>query len=165
MPPIRSDGIAVYVYRNAKNTGAHEFLQLHRSANTGEYQHSWQTVYGGIQERPADQPPETAVQAALRELKEETGLTPTSMWQVEYLESFYFMPHDYVLVMPVFAVEVSPNATITLNDEHDAYRWIHETEIHTAFMWRTQREALRHLLNELDAPTAARQFLTVKLPK
>ena len=160
MPPIRSDGIAVYIYRNSPlPPHTREFLQLHRSANTGEYQHSWQTVYGGVHDG------ETAVQAALRELQEESGLTPIQMWQVEYLESFYFMPHDYVLVMPVFAVEVSPSATVTLNEEHDAFRWVPESAIPTVFMWRTQRDALSHLLAELHSPTAARQFLTVKLPR
>src|SRR5277367_2909960 len=104
MPDIRADAIAVYVYRRIK-TGF-EFLQIHRSAATGEYQHSWQTVYGGVEKLPSGKD-ETAVQAALRELREETGLAPIRMWQVEYLESFYFKPHDYVLVMPVFAAEVA----------------------------------------------------------
>ncbi len=154
MPPIRADGIAVYIYRK---TPALEFLQIHRSANTGEYQHSWQTVYGGVE------PGETAVQAALRELREETNLTPLRMWQVEYLESFYFMPHDYVLVMPVFAVEVAPDATITLNHEHDAHRWVAEREIGESFMWRTQREALKYLLEALHSGSAAMKYLTVSL--
>jgi len=166
MPKIRCDGIAVYVYRNSPlPPHTREFLQLHRSSNTGEYQHSWQTVYGGIEDRPGAAMPETAVEAALRELKEETGLSPINMWQVEYLESFYFMPHDYVLVMPVFAVEVAHDALITLNDEHDEFRWVPESAIPATFMWRTQREALTHLLAELHSPTAARQFLTIKLPK
>lgn len=163
MPNIRADGIAVYVYRQAA-PGRYEFLQLHRSASTGEYQHSWQTIYGGVEKLPDGQFAETAVQAALRELKEEANLVPTAMWQVEYLESFYFMPHDYVLVMPVFAAEVAPGSVISLNDEHNAHRWIPEKDIPAAFMWRTQREALAHLLAELHRPGTARKFLTVPLP-
>ena len=159
MPEVRSDLVAVYVFRRV--SGITEFLQLHRSSQTGEYQHSWQTVYGGIE--TVGGKPETAVQAALRELKEETGLTPKSMWQVEYLESFYFMPHDYVLIMPVFAVEVTVSDVITLNEEHDAFRWVTEANIENSFMWRTQREALQHLLTELHHPGAARPFLNVKL--
>src|SRR5262245_12816178 len=133
MADVRADGVAIYVYRR---TPLLEFLQIRRSAKTGEYQGSWQTVYGGIHAR------ESAVVAALRELKEETGLTPIAMWQVEYLESFYFKPHDYVLLMPVFAVEVSKSAVITLNEEHDDLRWVAEARIDSSFMWRTQREAL-----------------------
>ncbi len=161
MPDIKANGIAVYVYRRTPQL---EFLQIRRSANTGEYQHSWQTVYGGVEQNADGSWKETAVQAALRELQEETALVPTHLWQVEYLESFYFMPHDYVLVMPVFGAEVMPNAEITLNDEHEAHRWVPESEISTAFMWRTQREALAILLAELRHPSTTQLFLTVPLP-
>jgi dihydroneopterin triphosphate diphosphatase len=156
MPDIRADGVAVYVYRR---TPLLEFLQIRRSAKTGEYQGSWQTVYGGVEAG------ETAVQAALRELREETSLKPIVMWQVEYLESFYFMPHDYVLVMPVFAVEVPRDAVLRLNEEHDDFRWITEPQIESCFMWRTQREALRYLLDELHRPSGAIQFLMVSPEK
>ncbi len=161
MPDIRADAIAVYVYRRIQTEI--QFLQIHRSAATGEYQQSWQTVYGGIEPRPSTTSgeKETATQAALRELKEETGLTPLRMWQVEYLESFYFKPHDYVLVMPVFAVEVAPLAPITLNAEHDAHRWIPENQIDAAFMWRTQREALAHLLTALKENRDVMKYLAV----
>jgi dihydroneopterin triphosphate diphosphatase len=163
MPDIRSDGIAVYVYR--KTPGVLEFLQIRRSINTGEYQQSWQTVYGGIHKNAAGKFTETAAQAALRELHEETALVPIALWQVEYLESFYFMPHDYVLVMPVFAAQIDPAAPITLNEEHDDFRWVPEPLLNQSFMWRTQREALQILLQSLHNPTAARRFLTVDLPK
>ena len=153
MPDIRADGVAVYVYRR---TPLLEFLQLRRSAKTGEYQHSWQTVYGGVQAG------ETAVEAAVRELREETGLVPAAMWQVEYLESFYFMPHDYVLVMPVFGVEVGRDAAVVLNEEHDEFRWVTEGMIETHFMWRTQREALKYLLEELRREGGMNRFLRVK---
>ena len=155
MPAIRADAVAVYVYRR---TPLLEFLQIKRSAATGEYQQSWQTVYGGVEEG------ETAIQAALRELKEETGLVPALMWQVEYLESFYFMPRDYVVVMPVFAVEVPANAPITLNHEHTECRWVPEAHLDSAFMWRSQREALKCLLEGLRNGSPAMTFLAVKLP-
>ncbi|HUO10482.1 MAG TPA: NUDIX domain-containing protein [Phycisphaerae bacterium] len=165
MPDIRADAIAVYVYR--RTAAGIEFLQIHRSDSTGEYQRSWQTVYGGVESLPS--PPhgkkETAVQAALRELREETHLVPINMWQVEYLESFYFKPHDYVLVMPVFAVEINGDEPITLNAEHDAFRWVPEQDIPTHFMWRTQREALQYVLEGLRSPSAAASYLAVDLTK
>ena len=160
MPDIRADAIAVYVYR--RTPSGVEFLQIHRTDATGEYQRSWQTVYGGVEYRSGGVK-ETAVQAALRELREETGLSPVKMWQVEYLESFYFKPHDYVLVMPVFAVEVKGDETITLNAEHDAFRWVPEKDVPAHFMWRTQREALQYLLEALHSPSDAAAFLLVDL--
>jgi 8-oxo-dGTP pyrophosphatase MutT (NUDIX family) len=162
MPDIRADAIAVYVYRRAP--AGIEFLQIHRTDATGEYQRSWQTVYGGVETLPSGKK-ETAAQAALRELREETNLVPINMWQVEYLESFYFKPHDYVLVMPVFAVEIKGDEPITLNAEHDAHRWVPEKDIPTHFMWRTQREALQFLLEALHHPSSAAKYLEVDLQK
>jgi 8-oxo-dGTP pyrophosphatase MutT (NUDIX family) len=153
---VRADGIAVYVYRR---TPLLEFLQVRRSAVAGEYEGSWQTVYGGIH------PGETATQAALRELQEETSLTPLRLWQVEYLESFYFRPKDYVAIMPVFAVEVARDAVVTLNDEHDAVRWIQEAVLDNFFMWRTQREALHILLDTLRQTSESKRFMEIPLDR
>ena len=162
MPNVRADGVAVYVYRKLPDHTV-EFLQIRRSAHTGEYQHSWQTVYGGVERAPDGTWKETATEAALRELMEEIGLRPARLWQVEYLENFYFRPHDYVLMMPVFAAEVPVDAVITLNHEHDAHRWIPQGEIAKNFMWRTQREALTYLLEALDGGSDAMRFLEVPL--
>jgi 8-oxo-dGTP pyrophosphatase MutT (NUDIX family) len=150
---VRADGVAVYVWRRGE--GGVELLQVHRSEATGEYQHSWQIVYGGIEKG------ETAVQAAVRELKEETGLTARGMFQVEYVETFYFRPKDYVLMMPVFAVEVGMGDTITLNEEHDAFRWVKAGAMEEHFMWRTQREAVRIILQEIQRPGLAMGMLKI----
>lgn len=159
MIPVKADAIAVYVYRRPAPDQI-EFLQIRRSDQTGEYQHSWQIVYGGIEKG------ESAVAAALRELQEEIGVTRQQiklMLQVEYLESFYFQPHDYVVMMPVFSVELPMNAELTLNAEHDAHRWVPMQDIPTHFMWRTQREALAAVMDEVLHPGLAREFLTIKL--
>ncbi len=157
MPYSRPEGIAVYVYRHLH--GVRELLQIHRSSKTGEYQHSWQTVYGGTEAN------ETAIQAALRELKEETHLVPRRMFQVEYIEMFYMAMHNQIITMPVFAVEVDPSDMIVLNEEHDAFRWIPAAEYATHFMFRTQRQAISHLLEALDHPTAAQPLLTIDLTR
>jgi hypothetical protein len=74
------------------------------------------------------------------------------------------MPHDYVLVMPVFAAEIKHGEKITLNDEHTAHRWIPESQIQKKFMWRTQLEALTYLLEQLHTPRPSQTFLDIKLP-
>ena len=157
MSDVRADGVAVYVYRRV--AGAVEFLQIRRTDQTGEYQGSWQIVYGGIEAG------ETAVQAALREMREEIGLIPRGLFQAEYVETFYFRPKDYVLMMPVFAAEVEAACVIKLNEEHDAFRWIPAAAVDSAYMWRTQREALGIILGEILQPGPARGELEIDLGK
>lgn len=154
VPPIKPTAIAVYVFRRVAG-GNIEFLQIRRSVSAQSHHQSWQTVYGGIEVG------ETAIGAALRELREETGLVPAKMFQVEYLENFYFRPSDSLLLMPVFAVEVGADAAIVLNHEHDGHRWVPEVQIGHSFMWRTQREALKILLEMLRGGSAAMHFLTI----
>jgi dATP pyrophosphohydrolase len=153
MADVRSDMIAVYLYRRAPTL---EFLQLRRTSATGEYQHSWQIVYGGIEAG------ETASQAAIREIREETGLAPLSMFQAETIETFYFRPYDYVTLMPVFGAEVAADAVPQLNEEHDAYRWIAADDIDTHFMWRTQRECVAVVREQIERPGLATGYLTVR---
>ena len=60
---VRPDMVAVYVVRPDESGTSHEFLQLRRSA--GDYMGgTFQTIRG------TSEPGETAVQAALRELRE-----------------------------------------------------------------------------------------------
>jgi len=64
-------------------------------------------------------------------------------------------------VMPVFAAEVALDAVISLNGEHDDQRWVAEQQIETAFMWRSQREALREVIRTLQQGSAGLAHLTI----
>jgi dATP pyrophosphohydrolase len=134
MPKVKSSRVAVYVYRKAA-TGP-EFLQLHRVDGRGEYAGIWGTVYGGIKAG------ETAIEAALREVHEETGLRPTTFHQVEFLETFYQRSKDRINMLPVFAAQAPRQFRVTLNDEHDAFRWTPLSAVGQCFLWRVQREAI-----------------------
>jgi dATP pyrophosphohydrolase len=163
---LRPTAIAVYVYRRggAGVDGRErvEFLQIRRSAKARGHTGLWQTVYGGVEpDAFAADGRETAVAAAKRELLEETGLVPVRMFQVEYVETFYFRPSDAVLLMPVFGVEVDARAEVVLNEEHDGVRWVGEGQIGEKFMWRTQREALGILLEQLRGAGRAGEMLEI----
>ncbi len=141
---IAAPGIAVYVYRSVPNSaGLYEFLQLRRVDSDALSPGSWQIVYGGSVEG------EKAYESAYRELLEETGLVPAQMHLVQYIESFYFRPENRILMIPVFCARVSSDDAITLNQEHDAYRWIAEADIPQNFVWRSQREAINCILETL----------------
>lgn len=154
MPSPSVEKVAVYVYRRMPRI---QLLQLRRADPGDAHPHTWQPVYGGVE------PGETAPEAALRELIEETGLRPADFCQVEFLETCYFRPHDRILMMPVFAAEVAADAQVVLDAEHDAFRWVSRDGVDDAFMWRSQREAIAVLLEQLDRPRLAHQRLRIPL--
>lgn len=141
MFPIESNSISVYPYRQAGSKI--ELLQLHRCQKDDLYAATWQPVYGAANKD------ESAVAAARRELLEETGISPSSMFMLEHLESFFFRPSNSILLLPVFAAEIEAGEEIVLDDEHDDFRWINEDEINEKFIWRSQRIALQVLIETL----------------
>lgn len=153
MASVRADLVAVYVYRRTPLGGV-EFLQLRRAAHDS-CGNSWAVVYGGVEAG------ETAVQAALRELREETGLSPRFLQQVEYVESFYFRSEDRIVLTPVFVAEVDAGAVVVMNGEHEEHRWVPSAQVSECFMWRTQRECIAIIEDQLRHPGPAAAFLTV----
>lgn len=115
MPRIVSEIVDVYPFRRLPQRI--EFLQLQR-ADGEVLGGTWQAVHGRIE------PGERAWQAALRELAEETGLTPRRLWQVDAVNTFYEARSDCVHLCPCFAAETDPAATIRLCGEHRAWRWL-----------------------------------------
>jgi dATP pyrophosphohydrolase len=153
MPKVKSNRVAVYVFRTLP-IGT-QFLQLHRAAGSGDYAGTWQTVYGGIKSG------ESAIAAALRELQEETQLTPINFFQVEYLESFYHRARDRVTVLPVFAAQVATNAEVLIDEEHDDYRWVDLADVPTHFVWRVQRQAIAIIEQDILGTSPAKDLLTI----
>ena len=86
------------------------FLLLKR-AETKIYEHLWQGVAGKIEKG------ETAVETAIRELKEETGFTPTRMFVADYVSKFYESHDDRINLVPVFGIEVKDSG-VALSKEH-----------------------------------------------
>lgn len=133
---------------------SHEFLQLRRASQ--KYMGgTWQLVSGGIEES------ETAWQAALRECREETGLTPVEFYQVDVVNTFYLAASDSIMQSPMFCALVSPGAIVVLNHEHTDFRWVPRSEIESKVMWPGERCALIELCREILDDGPAKPFLRI----
>ncbi|MFK2905319.1 NUDIX domain-containing protein [Dyella ginsengisoli] len=67
---------------------------------------------------------ETAWQAALRELLEETGLRAASLYSADRCETFYDAGEECIAVVPAFVAFVDAGAEVRLNHEHDDHAWL-----------------------------------------
>jgi len=89
---------------------------------------------------------ETAWQAALREMKEETGLVPIDFWVLPSVNHFYEHKRDQIHLIPAFAAEIPFDSEILLDSEHSDYNWIDPEETETYLNWPEQVRLL-HLLS------------------
>jgi len=122
-----------YVFRQTE-TGI-KFLLLKRNVNK-IYEHLWQGVAGKIEAG------EKAWETAIRELKEETGLSPKRMFVADHVSRFYEKHGDRINLVPVFGIEVD-TAEITLSKEHSDYRWVDLEEALQLLIWRGQRTGIK----------------------
>lgn len=88
---------------------------------------------------------ETAWQAALRELEEETGLTPQKFYSAEICDQFYSHQIDAIMLFPVFVAMIAEGDVVTLNEEHSEYKWVTKEEAEHHLPFPNQR----HILNRV----------------
>lgn len=153
---VRRDMVTVFVARPDERGAAHEFLQLRRVA--GDYMGgTWQTVRGVVE------PGETAIAGALRELKEESGLTPREFYGLSSIDSFYTARFDTIWHCAVFFALIDREQSVVLNEEHDAHRWVAQTSINENFMWPRERELIAEIGREILSGGLAKAHLLIKL--
>jgi dATP pyrophosphohydrolase len=156
---LRHDLVTCYVARPDAQGNLRELLQLRRAP--GEYlAGAWAPVRGRIEAG------ETASQAALRELQEETGLTPAEFFALNTIDLFYLAHDDGVWHVPGFVAVVPGGASVTLNEEHDAARWVDRSRIDAEFLWPGERAQLAEACREIldDGPAKAYLRLAVAAP-
>jgi len=88
---------------------------------------------------------ESPVEAALRELREETGCAPATLYNLSRVESFYRHTADEVGFIPVFAAFIG-DASVRLSDEHDAFDWLSFPAAMSRLAWPRERRALDDIL-------------------
>ncbi|HZA97590.1 MAG TPA: NUDIX domain-containing protein [Gemmatimonadales bacterium] len=133
MTTVRTSLVDVYVLRGAGTSL--ECLALRRAPG-GRCPGSWESVHGHID---TDEPP---LAAAMREVKEETGLTPLQLYNLSRVELFYQHRLDEVALIPVFVAFVDASTAVRLSREHDSYEWLRPDAARQRFAWPRERRAL-----------------------
>jgi type II secretory ATPase GspE/PulE/Tfp pilus assembly ATPase PilB-like protein/8-oxo-dGTP pyrophosphatase MutT (NUDIX family) len=136
--------VEVYVIRH--NAGDWRVLALQRSPDASR-PGSWELVYGKID---AGERPE---RAAVRELREETGLEVQALYNVT-VNSFYLHATQTIQMSIVFAAFVGEDAEVALSDEHQRLEWLSVDEACDRFTWPRAARGLKdvqHLLKGGDA--------------
>lgn len=136
MPKIACDIVDVYVFRRVQ--ARVQFLVLRRRPDVvlGD---TWQAIHGKIE------PGERAVDAALRELEEQTGFVPQKFYSADYINQFYDHKTDTVVLAPTFAAMVGPRQQPRLTPEYSDYAWCDLEETVARLPWSGQRWAARHI--------------------
>ncbi len=79
---------------------------------------TWCYVAGSIEDG------EKAWEAALREIKEETGLVPSKLYSGSICEQFYEIQKDSIWIAPVFIAYIFDAQEVRLNEEHTEFKWV-----------------------------------------
>ena len=148
MTTTRVAFVDVYVLRQAASGQRGLEVLVLRRAPGGRSPGSWETVHGTIEGG------ETPAAAAVRELREETGLEPRRLYNASRVESFYRHRADEVVLVPVFAALVDPAAEPRLSAEHERVEWLAPAAAAARFSWPRERRALEDVLSILGGGDA-----------
>jgi 8-oxo-dGTP pyrophosphatase MutT (NUDIX family) len=107
---------------------------------------SWETVHGHIE------PGERPEQAAVREVREETGLPIERLYNVT-VQPFYLHGMGAVQLAVVFAAFV-PAAPVHLGPEHGDFAWLTHGAARARFIWPRSRVALDEIRSLISTGTA-----------
>lgn len=153
VPQVVSDIVDVYVFRKSRKRV--QFLVLRRRDNVvlGSI---WQSIHGKIE------PGESAVDTAVREVTDHTGLEPHRIYSADYINQFYDHKSDTVVLAPSFAVLVGPGDEPTLSPEYGDYAWCDLEETVARLPWSGQRWAARHIFDVIAVGGEEAEFYAIR---
>ncbi|NQV42417.1 MAG: NUDIX pyrophosphatase [Candidatus Marinimicrobia bacterium] len=134
------------VFPYSRTSHGLRFLLLRRAPDNS-YPGIWQPVAGKIK------PGETAWEAGLRELAEETGFTPNQFYSLDHVSSYYLHKSDEIIHVPAFIAEIQFTDP-ALSHEHDAFKWLGLDEALKTASWTPYGKALASIPDLLASSPA-----------
>jgi ADP-ribose pyrophosphatase YjhB (NUDIX family) len=130
--------VDVYPYWMDPATGAPRFLALHRREDV-QLADTWQPVCGKIKTG------ETISGAFFRQVADKTGQSPSRMWSLTTLNSFYDGHYDAVLIVPAAACELQSLEVKVDIKYHRAFQWLSADSVKRHFIWESQRRCVEEI--------------------
>jgi 8-oxo-dGTP pyrophosphatase MutT (NUDIX family) len=152
MSPLRPDLVDCWIYR--AGAARPEVLLIRRAAGR-ILPGLWQCVSGSIEDG------ERVTEAALRELREETGFDHDSIeafYDLDLVNQFHEPSWDAIVSAAVFAVRVLAGTEPRLSHEHDGARWLPLDVAHREVVWPGYRTAIERIRDDLADPGRAAWF-------
>jgi dATP pyrophosphohydrolase len=135
----------------AETDGSREFLLLKRIESEGGF---WQSVTGSLEDE------ETHLEAAVREVREETGITVSAddLIDLQLLNTFEIAPQWQARYAPgvthneevCFAIRVVKSSVHIDSIEHDDWAWVSYARAMKVLNWESSRRALARIAGMCD---------------
>lgn len=154
MPTIVSTTVEICVFKLLR--GKPRYLLLKRSPKNSRYPGIWQIVTGIIEPR------ERAIDAAMRELKEETGLQAEQFWTLPRVNVFLAADRDHIHLSPVFVVRVKGDAEPKLSAEHERFVWCSNRQAIDLLPWPGQRDTVEEVHRYFVSRTEESQLTEIR---
>ena len=149
--PIKSFSIAAYICRI--ENGNARFLIIKRQ--TPYLPNSWQMVSGKIKKG------KKAWEAALREIREETGLIPDRLYSANDVELFYEVNQNCINLVPVFVGLIDSDQPVRLSPEHSECKWVSAEESRAFLSFKHQIETM-YMIEAKFVERRPLEFLRIK---
>jgi type II secretory ATPase GspE/PulE/Tfp pilus assembly ATPase PilB-like protein/8-oxo-dGTP pyrophosphatase MutT (NUDIX family) len=144
MAHIEVGTVDVFVVRTL--TDGWRVLALQRAIGT-RCPGSWETVHGHIE--PGEQPED----AAVREVREEAGLSVEKLYNVR-VQPFYLHKTHTLQLAIVFAAFVDDSTDVTIGTEHQCAEWLSVPDAIARYSFPAERESLKTAFDLLSTGDA-----------
>jgi 8-oxo-dGTP pyrophosphatase MutT (NUDIX family) len=133
--PVRNDvATSILLFKG-------KILILKRSNKVGTYKGKWACVSGYIEEN------ETPYETAIKEIGEELGLGGVDVELIKEGEVILARDGEYLWAIHPFLFEIK-NPNITLDWEHDEFRWIQPEELEKYLTVPKLKETIEIVLSD-----------------